>query len=257
MAEVRSLAPAHRFRKIKGSQTIVPSLTRGTKNNGYIEIDWEDEPEPEPANNSGWPDPDSFGRAYKLPAKGIVLDFIEQLRRQHAGYGPRHEEPRCVSYIPTTGSGRSRPLAGSELQRTVDEMQLALTLTSLKERKSDGVDQLITALVETADPVVLSLMAKADASNLSTGHLTESDKLSLRVLLNQMDSMGARIRHLLGEPEPVGISATMQDQDVIPSILSPQDSAIAEPLDKVTAHPVTEPTPPSTIDHAEGSMDLD
>jgi hypothetical protein len=31
-----------------------------------------------PANKSGWPDPDSFGRAYKLPAKGIVLDFIEQ-----------------------------------------------------------------------------------------------------------------------------------------------------------------------------------
>ncbi|KLP09898.1 uncharacterized protein Y057_6389 [Fusarium fujikuroi] len=255
MAEVRSLAPAHRFRKIKGSQTIVPSLTRGTKNNGYIEIDWEDEPEP--ANNSGWPDPDSFGRAYKLPAKGIVLDFIEQLRRQHAGYGPRHEESRCVSCIPTTGNGRSRPLAGSELQRTVDEMQLALTLTSLKERKSDGVDQLITALVETADAGVLSLMAKADASNLSTGHLTESDKLSLRVLLNQMDSMGARIRHLLGEPEPVNISATMQDQDVIPSILSPQDSAITEPLDKVMTHPVTEPTPPSTIDHAEGSMDLD
>ncbi|CVK92743.1 hypothetical protein FPRO06_02668 [Fusarium proliferatum] len=255
MAEVRSLAPAHRFRKIKGSQTIVPSLTRGTKNNGYIEIDWEDEPEP--ANNSGWPDPDSFGRAYKLPAKGIVLDFIEQLRRQHAGYGPRHEESRCVSYIPTTGNGRSRPLAGSELQRTVNEMQLALTLTTLKERKSDGVDQLITALVDTADAGVLSLMAKADASNLSTGHLTESDKLSLRVLLNQMDSMGARIRHLLGEPEPVNISATMQDQDVIPSILSPQDSAIAEPLDKVMTHPVTEPTPPSTIDHAEGSMDLD
>ncbi|KAK2935904.1 Zinc finger, PHD-type [Fusarium oxysporum f. sp. vasinfectum] len=255
MAEVRSLAPAHRFRKIKGSQTIVPALSRGTKNNGHIEIDWEDEPEP--ANNSGWPDPDSFGRAYKLPAKGIVLDFIEQLRRQHAGYGPRHDESRWVSYIPTTGSDRSRPLAGSELQRTVDEMQLALTLTSLKERKSDGVDQLIAALVETADASVLSLMAKADASNLSTGHLTESDKLSLRVLLNQMDSMGARIRHLLGEPEPVGISATMQDQDVIPSILSPQDSAIAEPLDKVTAHPVTEPTPPSTIDHAEGSMDLD
>ncbi|PCD37821.1 hypothetical protein AU210_006317 [Fusarium oxysporum f. sp. radicis-cucumerinum] len=255
MAEVRSLAPAHRFRKIKGSQTIVPALSRGTKNNGHIEIDWEDEPEP--ANNSGWPDPDSFGRAYKLPAKGIVLDFIEQLRRQHAGYGPRHDESRWVSYIPTTGSDRSRPLAGSELQRTVDEMQLALTLTSLKERKSDGVDQLITALVETADASVLSLMAKADASNLSTGHLTESDKFSLRVLLNQMDSMGARIRHLLGEPEPVGISATMQDQDVIPSILSPQDSAIAEPLDKVTAHPVTEPTPPSTIDHAEGSMDLD
>jgi hypothetical protein len=29
----------------------------------------------------------------------------------------------------------------------VDEMQLALTLTSLKERKSDGVDHLVTALL--------------------------------------------------------------------------------------------------------------
>lgn len=77
MAEVRPLAPAHRFRKIKGAETIVPALSRGIKNNGHIEVDWSDE-EPEPVNNSGWPDPDSFGRAYKLPAKGIVLDFIEQ-----------------------------------------------------------------------------------------------------------------------------------------------------------------------------------
>ncbi|KAF5655431.1 essential subunit of the histone deacetylase rpd3s complex [Fusarium heterosporum] len=142
----------------------------------------------------------------------------------------------------------------SELQRTVDEMQLALTLTSLKERKSDGIDHLVSALLSAADPSVLSLMTKTDAANLATGHLTDNDKLSLRALLTQMDSMGARIRHILGEP--VGVTATMLDQDVIPSILSPQDSAIAEPLDKVSA-PVTEPTPPSTIDHAEGSMELD
>ncbi|KAM0559593.1 hypothetical protein ACHAPJ_004117 [Fusarium lateritium] len=254
MAEVRPLAPAHRFRKIKGAHTIVPAILRGIKNNGHIEVDWSDEPEP--VNNSGWPDPASFGRAYKLPAKGIVLDFIEQLRRQEAGYGPRQDESRWVSYVPTTGKDPNRPLAGSELQRTVDEMQLALTLTSLKERKSDGVDHLISALLDAADPSVLSLMAKTDAGNITTGHLTENDKLSLRTLLTQMDTMGARIRHLLGEP--AGVTAAMLDQDVIPSILSPQDSAIAEPLDKVTAPlPVTEPTPPSTIDHAEGSMELD
>jgi hypothetical protein len=154
-------------------------------------------------------------------------------------------------------------------------MQLALTLTSLKERKSDGVDHLISALLvsrgnsstsslhvlltinqqNAADPSILSLMAKTDAANVATGHLTDNDKLSLRALLTQMDTMGARIRHLLGEP--TGATATMLDHDAIPSILSPQDSAIAEPLDKVTAPPVTEPTPPSTIDHAEGSMDLD
>ncbi|WZH44814.1 uncharacterized protein QYS62_005842 [Fusarium acuminatum] len=279
MTEVRPLAPAHRFRKIKGAPIIVPSLPRSVKNNGHIEVDWSDEPEPVPANKSGWPDPDSFGRAYKLPAKGIVLDFIEQLRRQRAGYGPRHDESRWVSYVPTTGKDPSRPIAGSELQRTVDEMQLALTLTSLKERKSDGVDHLVSALLvsrgnsltssphvlltinpqNAADPSVLSLMAKTDAANVATGHLTDNDKLSLRALLTQMDTMGARIRHLLGEPigATATATATMLDQDAIPSILSPQDSAIAEPFDKITAPPVTEPTPPSTIDHAEGSMDLD
>ena len=98
-------------------------------------------------------------------------------------------------------------------------------------------------------------MTKTDASNISTGHLTDNDKLSLRALLTQMDAMGSRIRQLLGEPD--GVSASMLKEDVIPSILSPQDSAIAEPLDKVTALPVTEPTPPSTIDHAEGAMELD
>ncbi|WXC62425.1 hypothetical protein SNK03_008275 [Fusarium graminearum] len=254
MAEVRPLAPAHRFRKIKGAQTIMPALSRGIKNNGHIEVDWSDESEPETPNNSGWPDPDSFGRAYKLPAKGIVLDFIEQLRRQHAGYGPRRDEPRWVQVAPP-GSDPNRPLAGSDLQRTVDEMQLALTLTSLKESKSDGVDHLVTALLDAADPSVLSLMTKTDASNVSTGHLTDNDKRSLRALLAQVDSVGSRIRQLLGEPD--GVSAALLNEDVIPSILSPQDSAIAEPLDKVTALPVTEPTPPSTFDHTEGSMDLD
>jgi hypothetical protein len=102
---------------------------------------------------------------------------------------------------------------------------------------------------------MLSLITKTDASNVSAGHLTENDKRSLRALLAQMDTIGGHIRQLLGEPG--GISAPMLDEDVIPSILSPQDSAIAEPLDKVTALPVTEPTPPSTFDHAEGSMDLD
>ncbi|RBR19081.1 uncharacterized protein FIESC28_05752 [Fusarium coffeatum] len=254
MADVRPLAPAHRFRKIKGAQTIVPAFSRGIKNNGHIEVDWSDESDIESTNNSGWPDPDSFGRAYKLPAKGIVLDFIEQLRRQDAGYGPRRDESRWVSTFPA-GRDPNRPLAGSELQRSVDEMQLALTLTSLKERKSDGVDYLVTALLDAADPSVLSLMTKTDASNISTGHLTDNDKLSLRALLTQMDAMGSRIRQLLGEPD--GVSASMLEEDVIPSILSPQDSAIAEPLDKVTALPVTEPTPPSTIDHAEGAMELD
>lgn len=76
LSEAPPLAPAHRFRKIKGSSPIVPAITRGIKNNGHIQIDWPDEPED--ASASGWPDAQSFGRTYKLPAKSVVLDFIEQ-----------------------------------------------------------------------------------------------------------------------------------------------------------------------------------
>lgn len=81
-----------------------------------------------------------------LDAKQSHANNDYRLRRQHAGYGPRRDEPRWVQVAPP-GSDPNRPLAGSDLQRTVDEMQLALTLTSLKESKSDGVDHLVTALL--------------------------------------------------------------------------------------------------------------
>lgn len=77
LIEVPSLAPAHRFRKVKASQTISPAISRGVRNNGYIEVDW-DGFESEEADHSGWTDVSSFGRTYKLPAKGVILDFIEQ-----------------------------------------------------------------------------------------------------------------------------------------------------------------------------------
>ncbi|PHH93213.1 hypothetical protein CDD83_10151 [Cordyceps sp. RAO-2017] len=38
LIDVPSLAPAHRFRKLKGSQVITPALSRGPKNNGHTEI---------------------------------------------------------------------------------------------------------------------------------------------------------------------------------------------------------------------------
>lgn len=67
-----TLAPAHKFRKIKGAPTIIPDFKRGMRNNGVIEV--YDEPEDE----SGWNDMRSFGRVYRLPANGIKLDFIAQ-----------------------------------------------------------------------------------------------------------------------------------------------------------------------------------
>lgn len=76
LLEAPPLAPAHRYRKIKGAQAITPAISRGLKNNGHIEIDWGSEPEDD--NHSGWRDVASFGRVYKVSAHGVRLDFIEQ-----------------------------------------------------------------------------------------------------------------------------------------------------------------------------------
>lgn len=98
-------------------------------------------------------------------------------------------------------------------------------------------------------------MARGNADNFASGKLTENDKISLRATLAQMDAMSSRIRHLLGEksqsptiPTPVPGAATPPAE---PSSVSPID----KPDDSLLL--ITEPTPPSTVDHAEGSMELD
>jgi hypothetical protein len=67
------LAPAHKHRKIKGAPAIVPAYSRGIPNNGFIEVELED-----PRDDSGWEDVKAFGRIYRLPEKGVILDFISQ-----------------------------------------------------------------------------------------------------------------------------------------------------------------------------------
>jgi hypothetical protein len=255
LIEYPSLAPAHRFRKIKGSQVISPALPRGTKNNGHIEVDWTDEPD---QDDACWPDPQSFGRIHKLPARGIVLDFIEQLRRKGAGYGPRQDEPRTVPYstpafsAPTT----AQPLTGSSYSdRTVEEMQLSLNLITLKESRSEGVGHLHSALLNAADDNVLALMAKANADNFTPETMTDSDKLGLRTMLAQMDAMSSKIRFLLGGDLPPSSPPDMISPGATPVSELPGEMDMPEKVEQLA--PVNEPTPPSIFDHPEASMDID
>ncbi|RDA92368.1 hypothetical protein CP533_4409 [Ophiocordyceps camponoti-saundersi (nom. inval.)] len=251
LLEVPSLAPAHRFRRIKGSQPLTPALARGLKNNGHIEIDWSDE-----VDRSGWPDASSFGRTYKLASNGVVLDFIEhwirlttvnRLRHQGAGYGPRRHESRRIPCMLSSQPVHDGPLVGSTLERSVEEMQLSLTLTSLREKPTEGIEQLICALLSVADDNVLALMAKTNAATLSKGPLSPSDRRGLGALLAQMEAMSTRIRSMLDEkPSPSSSSSPS-------AATAPTGAGVVH-----TAQPLAEPTPPSTVDHAEGSsMDLE
>ncbi len=66
--------PAHKWRRIKGAPVIKPAFSRGSVNNGHIEVDYDLDSQDE----SGWNDPKSFGRTQRVSAKSIVLDFVSQ-----------------------------------------------------------------------------------------------------------------------------------------------------------------------------------
>lgn len=63
-----SLAPAHKLRKIKGAPIIDQSYGRGLTNNGNIEIEEDSDDD-----DAQW---QNFGRVYRVPERGIKLDFI-------------------------------------------------------------------------------------------------------------------------------------------------------------------------------------
>lgn len=141
------MAPAHRYRKIKGASVITPAVTRGLRNNGHIDIDWGSEPEGD-YDNSGWKDMASFGRTYKISAKGVRMDFIEQLRNQGAGHGPHKEKPRSLQpYLTPPVEDAPKHSSVATVDRNVEEMQASLILTSLRAAPTDGVEQLTSALL--------------------------------------------------------------------------------------------------------------
>jgi hypothetical protein len=258
LLDVHSLAPAHRYRRVKAGLAITPAFTRGVRNNGHIEIDWTDEPDGDAteANRSGWQDPETFGRNYKLPAKSVILDFIEQTRRSGAGYGPRCQESRRMPVLSPPIDHGDVPARGSDMERSTEEMQATLVLASLRQTRTENIDRLTSALLTSAPPNVVKLIALGNADNIAAGKLEPEDKLSLRTMLVQMDVMSARIRQALGDDDRSPGSSAAAPQGATP--ISEVDGEEDQPMDKVEPlAPVTEPTPPSTIDQAEVSMDLD
>jgi len=71
-----------------------------------------------------------------------------RLRHQGAGYGSRRNESKRVPYpSPPTQRDSSCPLPGSALERKVEEMQVSLNLIGLQQKRSDGINQLTSALL--------------------------------------------------------------------------------------------------------------
>ncbi|TDZ37226.1 Uncharacterized protein C8035_v007341 [Colletotrichum spinosum] len=186
----QQLAPAHRFRKIKGAPAITPAFSRGMKNNGFIEV--EDE---QSGDESGWKDVNTFGRVYKLSAHGIKLDFISKLRKEGAGYISRLAPVAPVAPVP---NAVPQAVNCDMDTSTLQQQQAAFNMAELASTKAPNkLDILGRVLLTNADPAVIAMMALGSAENFASGDLNTVDKQSLRAMLAHVDAMAGRIKTLL------------------------------------------------------------
>lgn len=98
-------------------------------------------------------------------------------------------------------------------------------------------------------------MAQGNADNIASGDLTDGDKIGLRAMLAQMESMSTRIRLALGEDARSAATPEVAVQGTTPVSQIGGEEDPPEKMEPVG--PLTEPTPPSTVDQAESAMDLD
>ncbi|CZT51667.1 uncharacterized protein RSE6_12845 [Rhynchosporium secalis] len=188
-----TLAPAHRFRKIKGASVIKPAVTRGLKNNGHIEIEndaSEDEEE------QGFYELREFGHVYKLPETSLKLDFISRVKQQRGKYVPslhgsshrRRHVPKhsAVSTVPTVPSipKTDRPWD----LRTIAEQQAALNLASLiassDPAPGDKTGLLINTLVAEAPLSVISMMSQGNVESVKKVKMSKLEKQGIQAFFN-------------------------------------------------------------------------
>ncbi|KAL2256652.1 hypothetical protein VTK26DRAFT_1352 [Humicola hyalothermophila] len=133
-----TLAPAHRFRKIKGAPVVKPAFSRGYVNNGYVEIELDDL-----GGDSGWKDFSTYGKIVRLPEKGIKLDFISRARENRKGK-PIPPLGASSPAAPPAPAAAPSPVG----QRSLEEQQAALNLARLAgDGRDNGVATLIDAMI--------------------------------------------------------------------------------------------------------------
>ncbi|KAM3067163.1 hypothetical protein ACMFMG_011716 [Clarireedia jacksonii] len=162
--------------KAPHTSAIKPVVSRGLRNNGYIEI--ENTPIDDEGERSGFEQGD-YGHMYRLSEKGIMLAFISRVHRDSGEFSLRD-----ISKKLTPSPPQPNPLT----IRSLDEQQAAFNLLYLANSTPNiGVTQnLINTLIAEAPEPVIKLIAQGDTSkvgaNACVRRLNKSDKSSLLAL---------------------------------------------------------------------------
>ncbi|KAI9849729.1 MAG: hypothetical protein M1838_000090 [Thelocarpon superellum] len=169
----------HKVRRPKNAKIMDTSLRRGFVNNGLIEI------ENEASEAEAFVDTPHFGTVYRLPEKGIKLDFIDKVKRlretrrrvnqsrsqshsqsRHPEHEPRHDalaaSPVRRPLQGVTGGGHAH--AKDFHRRSLADQKAALNLAQFAQVNDDlnlGVDEvekLVDLLIAEAPPAVVKMI---------------------------------------------------------------------------------------------------
>jgi hypothetical protein len=94
-SEMADAAPVARvprkIRKLKNPDVVEPTFSRGMRNNGLIEIINDPNDDTDGEGNYVFEDPrDPNSRIYRLPERGVVLDFLSKVKKYVHASACRH-----------------------------------------------------------------------------------------------------------------------------------------------------------------------
>ncbi|KZF21478.1 hypothetical protein L228DRAFT_239453 [Xylona heveae TC161] len=153
----------HKVRRPKNARIVDPALRRGFINNGLIEIDNDS------SDEDDFHDQEEFGVVYRLPERGVKLDFIDKVKRTCW----TEIRPSIFTRPGSVDISEANPPVSAELQmkiksefdrRSFADRQLALNLAQLSgcgsnlSLSADAVENLINTLIAEAPSDVASLM---------------------------------------------------------------------------------------------------
>ncbi|KAI9845227.1 MAG: hypothetical protein M1837_004982 [Sclerophora amabilis] len=157
----------HKVRRPKNARIIDTALRRGFVNDGLIEI----ENEPSDFEEQVFFDQQEFGVVYRLPERGVKLDFIDKIKKQRQN-PPSQAQSRDAFHLRATQGQRevseARVRQREELEkRSFIDQKAALNLAQFSQANSDlnlgvdEVDNLITTLIAEAPTEVVSLLSES------------------------------------------------------------------------------------------------
>ncbi|CAI6334970.1 unnamed protein product [Periconia digitata] len=173
-----------KVRKPRHPQVVQPTFSRGMRNNGLIDIinDPDDDTDGEGNYVFGNDEKDFNSHVYRIPEKGIVLDFIDKVK---SGNVVKKQKLRADSL---KAEAQRKSSIQALAARPIEQQQAALNLARLAKKEQDvgltesNIDALVLTLTAEAPRDVVAAISDAPPPPMSADE--RAQLLKLQQLIN-------------------------------------------------------------------------